>query len=171
MWAAWNSGALANSQALSQALIIGKEKSLILDDGAPYRKAELITLELGQISGIEEIACIQIVVAVELKKGAMKSIGSAAAHRGHYSTRGPTKLGTVIIGEHPELSDRFGAQGLAGHATGRSTPVIGHIGPIQQKSVLIGPGTGNGQFEGGMAACNASTHLPLRHHHTRLKKC
>ena len=61
---------------LAKPFVVREDKCFVLFDGSSQRGAELVTGEAGSGTSVEEVACVEVVIAQELVEGSVQLIGS-----------------------------------------------------------------------------------------------
>ena len=84
---------------LPDTLVIREEKCAVLDNWTTNGSAKLIALEGWNGTDIEVILGIQVAVAQELVRAAVKIIGAGTRDRIYYAARGLSVLGGVVTGQ------------------------------------------------------------------------
>src|SRR5207249_707414 len=96
--------------SVPEALVVAKDESLVLDNRAARRGAELIALpeRLFQSGSVrKKVACVKLAVSQKFVNRAMQLIGPGADHGIYQRARAPPKLRRIRIGLDLELLERF----------------------------------------------------------------
>ena len=104
------------AEVLAQGLVAGEEEDLIFFDGPPKRPAELVALELGLALGVEEVARVEVVVAVELVERAVEGVAAGLRDGVDLPAEVAPVLGAVGVGLDAELADGLKAERRSGGA-------------------------------------------------------
>src|SRR5258708_32023499 len=94
---------------LGQLLIVGKVKGLVLDDAAAEISAELMTTECRRFSFVEEVACIERAVAMEVISAAVDLVGARLGDRVDHATGAAAVFGRVAVGQNRKFAVRVHA--------------------------------------------------------------
>ena len=92
--------------AEAQALIVSEKEHFVLDDGPAEGKAKLVLL-VRLLSGIEPVQRVELLVAHEFEKIAVKLIGAGFDDGVHDGAVAAAEFGAVGIRLHLEFRDRI----------------------------------------------------------------
>ena len=129
---------------LTKLLIVAKDERPVLYDGTARRASELVAAER-RLAGVEGVASVQRTVPQEFEKAAMELIRSRFVDCGNHAAAGPSVLGSELVGQYPELTDRFDTQVYVQSTAGAGVGVIVHHQAIDEKDISRGPAAGNGE--------------------------
>src|SRR5437879_10799525 len=133
---------------LAQSFVSCEKESLVLADGTSDDAAKLVALERRYRirRPIEEILCIQRRVAMKFEHRAVKGIRARASDGVDDSSCRAAKFGRVCIGQHLKLEDGIDAQKHATYRAGRLVIDVIDVRAIQEKIVVFGARTINGDL-------------------------
>jgi len=148
-----HSGDAADAETFDQSLIRREKERAIAPHRAAEHRAELMAGEVWfrLRPRIEVVARIERGVAMELEERPGKSIGARARHGVEDAARRPAEFGRVSVGEDLELEYRFDAEQHAGCRARRFIVDVVDVSPVEQKTVVLGPGTVDGDLWGAPA--------------------
>ena len=105
-------------------------------DRATDVEAEDIQAQFGHRlgRGVEEVACVECIIAIELPSRSVERAGTGLEHHGHGATRRKAIVGAVIGSQSTELCDCVAGRSNA-HAAGAATVII--LATIEQVDVVV----------------------------------
>ena len=141
-------GQTGNPQMLAQSFVSCEKESLVLTDGTSYDAAKLVAPERRYWirRPIEEILCIQRRVAMKFEHRAVKGVRARSSDGVDDSSRRAAKFGRVCIGQHLKLEDGLDPQQHASYRAGRLVIDVIDVRAIQEKIVVFGARTINGDL-------------------------
>ena len=120
--------------AVSEALVIGEEESLVLADRSAERPAELVLFQRFR-SGGEIVGGVKNIVAQKFPERSVESVGTGASDDVGGRTQALSELGAGVMSKNLELGDGI-------HRRPENEPAIHAVevvGSVNQKIVRLGP--------------------------------
>ena len=108
------------AEPLDEGLVAEEEEGAVARERSAERAAELVAVEVGLVVGVEEVARVERVVAVELVDAAVELVGARLGQDVDLPARVAAELGAVGVRLDPELANRLHAERRAGGAAGRA---------------------------------------------------
>ena len=150
-------------QALSKSFVVSEQKGLIFLDRPAQGSTKLVPPKRWCIPLVEEIRCIQHVVAQKLKRCPVPLIRSRLRYNHHLPAGALAEFGSVRVALHIELA--YGVHAEQHPARSSRLHVVlrraGKLHAVQQKKILLRPVSGNSEIvsRGGIRyPCSAGFH-------------
>ena len=138
---------VANTKALTEALVVDEEKCFVFLNRAAERAAENVALEMRDRTLVEKVARVERAIAKEFVNAAVKFVCAGCGDYVHLRARALAVFRAIRICDDGEFADGVHAEQLAAGAAGRVVDFrcAGVFDAVQQEQIFLRAASRDGE--------------------------